>query len=196
MEFIIATNNMGKLKDFENILSKCGHTAISLKQAGISVEPEENGTTFAENAYIKAKAVYDIAKKPVIADDSGLVVDALNGEPGVYSARYGGEGLSDYDRCMYLLNNMKDIPEEKRGGAFKSSLCAIISDNVKFEAEGEIRGKILFEVKGENGFGYDPLFYVDEFGKTFGELSLEEKNKISHRFRALESLVAISNFPK
>ncbi len=196
MEFIIATNNMGKLKDFETILSKCGHTAISLKQAGILVNPEENGSTFKENAYIKAKAVYDIAKKPVIADDSGLSVDALSGAPGVYSARYGGEGLSDYDRCIYLLNNMKDIPEDKRGGAFKSSLCAIISDDVKFEAEGEIRGKILFEIKGENGFGYDPLFYVDEYKKTFGELSLEEKNKISHRFRALESLIDIPNFPK
>lgn len=189
MEFIIATNNNGKLKDFKKILSQYGHTAISLKEAGICASPEENGKTFSENAYIKAKAIYDIAKKPVIADDSGLSVDALSGEPGIYSARYGGEGLTDYDRCVYLLNNLKDIPQENRGGAFKCALCAIISDTLKYEAEGEVRGTILTELKGENGFGYDPLFYVDEFKKTFGELSLEEKNLISHRFRALKALV-------
>ena len=140
MEFIIATNNKGKLKDFNKILEKEGHKAISLKEAGVSVNPEETGTTFAENAYIKAKAVYDIVKKPVIADDSGLSVDALNGEPGVYSARYGGEGLTDYDRCIYLLDNIKDVPEKMRGAAFKCALCAIMSDGEVVEAEGEVRG--------------------------------------------------------
>ncbi len=189
MEFIIATNNQGKLKDFNKILEKEGHKAISLKEAGICVNPEETGTTFQENAYIKAKAVYDIVKKPVIADDSGLSVDALNGAPGVYSARYGGEGLTDYDRCIYLLDNIKDVPQKNRGAAFKCALCAIISDDEILYAEGEVRGTLLKELKGENGFGYDPMFYVEKYGKTFGELSLSEKNEISHRFRALHSLV-------
>ena len=191
MEFIIATNNKGKLKEFNTILKELGHHAISLKEAGISVNPEENGTTFAENAYIKAKAVYDLAKSPVIADDSGLAVDALSGAPGVYSARYGGEGLTDYDRCVYLLDNIKDVPEEKRGAAFKCSLCAIISDDVRLEAEGEVRGRLLNEIKGDNGFGYDPIFFVEEYNKTFGELSEEEKNLISHRFRAIKALSEI-----
>lgn len=188
MEFIIATNNQGKLKDFNKILGKAGHRAVSLKEKGIEVNPEENGSSFAENAFIKAKAVYDIAKLPVIADDSGLAVDALNGAPGVYSARYGGEGLTDRERCLYLLKNMENIPEEKRGAAFKCSLCAIISENEIYNAEGEIRGRILTELKGENGFGYDPLFFVPEYKKTFGELSHEEKNLISHRFNAITAL--------
>ena len=191
MEFIIATNNKGKLKEFNTILKELGHNAISLKEAGISVDPEENGTTFKENAYIKAKAVYDLAKAPVIADDSGLSVDALSGAPGVYSARYGGEGLTDYDRCVFLLENIKDVPEGKRGAAFKCSLCAIISDDIKLEAEGEVRGRLLTEIKGDNGFGYDPIFFVDEFNKTFGELSESEKNLISHRFRAITALAKI-----
>jgi len=188
MEFIIATNNPGKLKDFNKIFENIGHHAISLKEAGICADPDETGKTFAENAYIKARAIYDIAKAPVIADDSGLAVDALNGEPGVYSARYGGGNLSDREKCLLLLENMKNVPEKDRGAAFKCALCAIISDDEIYEAEGEVRGTILYELKGENGFGYDPLFCVSEYNKTFGELSLEEKNCISHRFRAIRAL--------
>lgn len=188
MEFIIATNNKGKLKDFNKILEKYGHIAISLSDAGISVDPEETGETYAENAYIKAKAVYDIAKKPVIADDSGLSVDALGGEPGVYSARYGGPGLTDEERCFVVIEKTKDIPEEKRDAAFVCTLCAILSDDEILYSEGKVEGTILDELRGSNGFGYDPIFYVSKFDKTYAELTPDEKNSESHRFRAISAL--------
>lgn len=186
MKFVIATGNPGKVKDFNLILSLMGHEAVSLKEMGIECDIEETGETFKENSYIKAKAIYDMIKLPTIADDSGLCVDALHGAPGVYSARYGGEGLDDHGRCLKLLEEMKD--EKNRKAWFKSAICCILSDDIKIEVEGECEGTLLYEVTGENGFGYDPLFYVEKFKKTFGEVSKEEKNEISHRRKAMDKL--------
>lgn len=186
MKFVIATGNPGKVKDFNLILSLMGHEAVSLKEMGIECDVEETGTTFKENSYIKAKAIYDMVKLPTIADDSGLCVEALGGAPGVYSARYGGEGLDDHGRCIKLLEEMKD--EKNRRAWFKSAICCILNDDIKIEVEGECEGTLLYEITGENGFGYDPLFYVEKFKKTFGEVSKEEKNEISHRRKAMDKL--------
>ena len=187
MKFVIATGNPGKVKDFNLLLSRLGHEAVSLKYLNINADIEETGETFKENAYIKAKTIYDIVKIPTIADDSGLCVDALNGRPGVYSARYGGEGLSDRDRCIKLLEEMND--KENRDAKFVCSICAIIDEKHIIETSGECKGVLLKEIAGDNGFGYDPLFYVEEFGKTFGEISKEEKNQISHRRKATDKLI-------
>lgn len=186
MKFVIATGNPGKVKDFNLILSLMGHEAVSLKEMGIECDIEETGTTFKENSYIKAKAIYDMVKLPTIADDSGLCVDALNGAPGVYSARFGGEGLTDHDRCLKLLKVMKD--KSDRTARFKSAICCILNDDLIIEVEGECEGTLLHEIAGENGFGYDPLFYVEKYKKTFGEISKEEKNEISHRRKAMDKL--------
>lgn len=186
MKFVIATGNPGKVKDFNLILSMMGHEAVSLKDMGVLCDVEETGTTFKENSYIKAKAIYDIVKLPTIADDSGLCVDALNGAPGVYSARYGGEGLDDRGRCLKLLEAMEN--EENRRACFKSAICCILNDDTVIEVEGECEGVLLKEIVGDNGFGYDPMFYVDKFKKTFGEISKEEKNEISHRRKAMDKL--------
>lgn len=188
MKFIIASNNPGKIRDFNNILTILGHEAVSLKEAGIVCDPEENGTTFAENAYAKAKAIFDICRQPVIADDSGLSVYALDGEPGVFSARYGGDGLDDKERCFLLMKNTEHLKEEEKDASFHCALCCILSDGEVLTAEGEIKGKIINELRGENGFGYDPMFYSYELEKTFGEAVDEEKNGISHRARALKIL--------
>lgn len=187
MKFVIATGNAGKVKDFNLLLNNLGHEAVSLKDLGINIDIEETGETFKENAYIKAKTIYDIVKLPTIADDSGLCVDALNGAPGVYSARYGGEGLSDYERCIKLLETMKN--EEKRSAKFVCAMCLIMDENNVIEVSGECEGTLLGEIAGTNGFGYDPLFYVDKFGKTFGEISKEQKNEISHRRKAIDALM-------
>ncbi|MBR4892874.1 MAG: XTP/dITP diphosphatase [Clostridia bacterium] len=186
MKFVIATNNSGKVKDFNLILSLMGHEAVSLKDMNIEIDVEETGTTFKENSYIKAKAIYDYVKMPTIADDSGLCVDALDGAPGVYSARYGGEGLDDHGRCLKLLEEMKD--KENRKARFKSAICCILDDFTVIETEGECEGTLLCEIVGENGFGYDPMFYVEKYKKTFGEVSKEEKNEISHRRKAMNKL--------
>ncbi len=186
MKFVIATGNPGKVKDFNVILSLMGHEAVSLKDMGVSCDVEETGTTFKENSYIKAKAIYDIVKLPTIADDSGLCVEALGGAPGVYSARYGGEGLDDHGRCLKLLEAMEN--EENRKAYFKSAICCILDDDTVIEVEGECEGVLLRKIIGENGFGYDPMFYVEKFQKTFGEISKEEKNEISHRRKAMDKL--------
>ncbi len=186
MKFVIATGNPGKVKDFNLILSLMGHEAVSLKDMCLSCDVEETGTTFKENSYIKAKAIYDLVKLPTIADDSGLCVEALGGAPGVYSARYGGEGLDDHGRCLKLLEAMEN--EENRKAYFKSAICCILNDDTVIEVEGECEGILLREIAGENGFGYDPMFYVEKFQKTFGEISKEEKNEISHRRKAMDKL--------
>lgn len=187
MKFVIATGNPGKVKDFDLLLGKVGHEAVSLKELDINIDVEETGTTFRENAYIKAKAIYDIVKLPTIADDSGLCVDALDGAPGVYSARYGGEGLDDHGRCLKLLEAMEGKTE--RNARFVSAICAVIDEDNIIEVSGECEGTLLNEIAGDNGFGYDPLFYVEKFQKTFGEISKEEKNQISHRKKAMDELI-------
>ncbi len=178
----MATNNQNKLREAREIFSPLGIEILSQKDAGVSVNPEENGQTFAENAFIKAKAVYELVKLPVIADDSGLCVDALNGAPGVYSARYAPEGLL----CETLLKNMQEIPADQRTAKFVTAVAFIEKDGKKVILEGECHGTIGFEKRGTNGFGYDPVFMYGE--KSFAELSAEEKNAVSHRGQAFRKL--------
>ena len=185
MKFVLATNNPGKLKEMAEILGQLGVEVVGLKDLGIAIEVEETGTTFAENAMLKAKAVCEAAKLPAIADDSGLCVDALNGAPGVYSARYGGEGLDDKSRYMLLLQNLRG--QTTRAAHFACAIACAFPNGDELTAEGICPGTIAFAPMGEGGFGYDPVFFVPEFRKTFGQLSAEEKNQISHRGKALAS---------
>lgn len=177
--FVIATHNQNKVKEFGRILAPMN---ISVTTAPLD-EVEETGTTFAENAFLKADAACRQTGMPAVADDSGLMVDALGGAPGVYSARYAGENATDRDRIEKLLENLKDVPAEKRTGKFVSAICCVFPDGRRMEAQGECRGMIAFAPRGNGGFGYDPIFLVN--GKTFGELSPQEKDSVSHRGRAL-----------
>ena len=184
MKLVLASKNQHKLVELQTILGQMGLEVVLESEIGIDVDVEETGVTFAENAMLKAKAVMEASGMAAIADDSGLVVDALNGEPGVYSARYGGRP-TDLDRTMLLLEKMKDIPEEKRTGRFVSAIACVLPDGSAVTAEGVCEGRILFELRGTGGFGYDPVFYVPQLGKTFAEAGAEEKNAISHRGNAL-----------
>lgn len=187
MKFIIATNNPKKLIELERILKPLGIEAVSAKEAGVILDDvEETGTTFAENAFLKADAAYQKTGMPAVADDSGLSVDALDGKPGVYSARYAGENATDKDRYTKLLDEMKNIPEEKRNAHFTSSICCILQDGTKIQAEGRCDGKIAFEPLGDSGFGYDPVFMYGD--KSYAQLTSDEKDKISHRGKALRML--------
>lgn len=186
MKFVIATNNPGKLREFLDILEEFGHKAISLKELGVEKEVEETGQTFCENAFIKASAVANWTGLPAIADDSGLMVEALGGEPGVYSARYCGYHGDDDANNRKLLEKMDGITD--RRAKFVSAVCAVYPDGRVLEAEGECAGEILSAPKGDGGFGYDPLFYVPELGKTFAQMDKNEKNKVSHRKKALMEL--------
>jgi XTP/dITP diphosphohydrolase len=152
-------------------------------------EIEENGKTFAENAFIKARAAFQRTKIMPLADDSGLEVDALHGAPGIFSARYAGEPKDDERNIKKLLNELKDVPEEKRTARFRCSLAVITPDGQEQLLEGTVEGRILKEKKGKGGFGYDPVFYLPEFGKTMAELPMEVKNSISHRARAFQQLI-------
>ncbi|MBE6966302.1 MAG: XTP/dITP diphosphatase [Ruminococcaceae bacterium] len=186
MEFIIATNNKKKLREMGAILEKLGVRALSLAEAGIESDAEETGTTFEENSRIKALAAMRVAKLPAIADDSGLEVDALGGEPGVYSARYGGDKCrDDVERYEYLLENMKNVPDGKRQARFVSVITCVFPDGREISARGEIEGEILREPHGEGGFGYDPIFFVPDEGMTTAEMTQERKNEISHRAKSL-----------
>ncbi len=192
MKIVLASNNAHKLKELRAILETLGMDVISQKEAGVSIEPVENGLTFEENSYIKAKTIMDACGLPTIADDSGLMVDALNGEPGIYSARFGGEACqTDKDRLMYLLSRMEEVEEAERGAKFVSVITLLHPDGSKIFARGECPGRILRAPMGENGFGYDPVFYVPEAGCTFAQLKEEEKNAISHRARALQAFAQI-----
>ena len=187
MKFVLATHNPGKLKEMGDILARFGVEVVSPKDLGITVDVEETGATFAENAMLKAKAICAAAKLPAIADDSGLCVDALNGGPGVYSARYGGEGLDDKGRYMLLLNSMRGQPT--RAAHFACAIACVFPNGDELTAEGRCDGTIAFAPMGEGGFGYDPVFFVPELKKTFGQLTAEEKSAISHRGRALAVFV-------
>ena len=185
MKVILASQNQHKLVELSNILSKLGFEIALESEYGLHVEVEETGTTFEENSLLKAEAVMKASGLPVLADDSGLMVDALDGAPGVYSARYGHKS-SDQERTAYLLENMKDVPEGKRGAKFICVITCLWPDGRKIVARGECPGVITREVHGENGFGYDPVFYLPELGMTYAELPSEQKNAISHRARALQ----------
>ena len=180
-KLVMATNNANKLREAREILSPLGIEVLSQREAGANCDPEENGKTFAENALIKARAVYEAVKLPTIADDSGLCVDAMDGRPGVYSSRYAPEG----QHCAKLLEEMKDVPDGRRGAAFRCTI-AYIDENGHDTVSGDCKGAIGHEQRGTNGFGYDPVFMVGD--RTMAELSTEEKNRISHRGAALREL--------
>ena len=184
-KFVLATHNPGKLREMSAILAELGVEVVSPKELGITVDVEETGTTFAENAMLKARAICAAAGLPAIADDSGLCVDALNGAPGVYSARYGGPGLDDVGRYKLLLENLRG--QLDRRGKFVSAICCCFPNGDKVEARGECPGTIAYAPKGEGGFGYDPVFFIPGLKKTFAELTAEEKNAISHRGNALKA---------
>lgn len=183
MKLIIATQNSGKVREFKRILEPLGVTVLSAGEAGIHTDVEETGKTFAENARIKARAVMELSGLPAIADDSGLCVDALGGAPGVYSARYAGEDATDDDRIAKLLSELQDVPEGRRDAHFVSAICCAFPDGSELCAEGICNGVIGHEKRGENGFGYDPVFYTEQ--GSFSELTAEQKDAISHRGRAL-----------
>ena len=191
MKVVLASNNQNKLREMKAILSPLGWEILSQSEAGVHVEPEENGVSFEENSFIKAQAVMEAAGLPAIADDSGIEVDALGGEPGVYSARYGGDACGDDKaRNRLLVKNMDAVPEGKRTAQFVSVITMVSPDGSKVVARGELPGEILREEKGEGGFGYDPLFYIPGEGCTMAELTAERKNEISHRAVALQKFVA------
>lgn len=187
-KIIIASNNAHKVNEIKNILKEFPYEVVSLKEAGIDVEIEENGKIFEENAYIKAKTILDLTGQAVLADDSGLEVDALGGEPGVLSARYSGVHGDDKANNRKLLEKLKDVPEEKRTARFVCAMVLLTPDGHRIDARGTVEGVIGYEEKGNNGFGYDPLFNIPEIHKTFAQLTEEEKNSISHRGNALKEL--------
>ena len=188
MKFVLATQNPKKLTEMSAILSDLGVEVVSEADLGVKIEVEETGETFAENSLLKARAVMEATKLPAIADDSGLCVDALNGGPGVYSARYAGEGHDDAANNAKLLDALRDVPDEKRTARFCTSVALIRKGMPAVTANGSVEGRILRSSQGENGFGYDPLFYYEPLKKSFAQLTPEEKNSVSHRRRALESL--------
>ena len=187
-KFVLATHNPGKLKEMSSILSRFGVEVVSPKELGITVAVEETGTTFAENAMLKAKTICAAVGLPAIADDSGLFVDALNGGPGVYSARYGGEGLDDKGRYTLLLNSMRG--QATRAAHFTCSIACAFPNGDTLTAEGQVQGTIAFAPMGEGGFGYDPVFFYPPLAKPFGQLTAEEKSTISHRGQALKEFSA------
>jgi len=192
MKFVLATANPGKVKEMREILSELGIDIITRNDLGIDIEVEETGTTFLENATIKAEAICAASRLPAIADDSGLMVDALGGEPGVYSSSYGGEDLTAEKRCDYLLSKMKNM--EQRGAKFVCTIVCCYPDGTKIAATGECLGEIDTKPHGSGGFGYDPVFRLfrpDGTDKTMAELSAEEKNLISHRGKALRNFVEL-----
>lgn len=183
MKLVLASKNPKKLKEMREILSQFDIEVCLQSEVGIDIDVEETGTTFEENSMLKAKAVMEASGLPAIADDSGLCVDALGGAPGVYSARYGGEGLDDIGRYRLLLENMRGMGP--RTAKFVSVITCYFSDGEVLTARGECPGTIAFAPQGDNGFGYDPIFWLPSLKKTFAQLSAEEKNSISHRGRAL-----------
>ncbi len=181
--YVIATNNAHKLDEIRAILENDSRRFLSMKEAGIHTDPEENGTTFEENALIKARAACLASGLPALADDSGLEVDALGGAPGIRSARYCAG--SDQDRVDFLLSNLAAVPEDERGAQFVSAIACVYPDGTEFALRGICRGVILTENHGSGGFGYDPVFFVPEEGQTFASMPQERKNAISHRANSL-----------
>ncbi len=195
MQMIAATKNKGKIREIENIFGKLGIEVVSAEDAGIDVEVEETGSSFIENSLIKARSIAMFCDSIVLADDSGLCVDALGGRPGIYSARYAGEGASDSEKVAKLLEEMKGVTE--RSAMFVTAAAVVFPDGREVTAMGEVRGYILDAPEGNNGFGYDPVFYSREIGKSFAMATDEEKNSVSHRSRALRALYEkIKDFPE
>lgn len=185
MKFVLASRNPGKLKEMQAILGGLGVEVALQSDLGLSVDVEETGTTFAENALLKAEAVCAASGLPAIADDSGLCVDALQGAPGVYTARYGGPGLDDAGRCRLLLQNMHGL--SPRTCRFETAIACVFPDGTVLTAQGRCDGTVAYAPMGTDGFGYDPVFFVPKRKKTFAQLTAEEKNAISHRGQALRA---------
>lgn len=185
MRIVFATGNEGKMREIRDILVGMETEILSMKEAGLSTDAEETGTTFEENAIIKAKAIAELTDDIVLADDSGLEVDYLNKEPGIYSARYLGEDTSYDIKNQAILDRLEGVPKEKRTARFVCAIAAVLPNKEVLVVRETIEGYIGFQIAGCHGFGYDPIFYVDEFGCSTAELTEEEKNVISHRGKAL-----------
>ena len=183
-KIVFATGNEGKMREVRLILQDLGFPVLSMKEAGVSLDIEENGTTFAD----KARAVWEKTGGIVLADDSGLVVDYLGGEPGVYSARYLGEDTSYEIKNQAIIDRLADAKEEERTARFVSAIAAVLPDGSELVTEGTVEGLIAHEPAGNGGFGYDPIFYLPEYGVTSAEIPIEKKNEISHRGKALEAM--------
>lgn len=190
MKLVVATNNQGKVKEFRQLLEPLGFEPVSLKDEGIVIDVAEDGETFAENAHIKAQAVYEICRCPVLADDSGLEIEFLGGAPGIYSARYAGEDATDADRCNKILSELDGVDVSMRSARFACALYCIMDDETEYSVLGTMNGFIGTEPMGDNGFGYDPIFMIDE-ETSVAMISDEEKNRISHRAEAMKKLAEI-----
>lgn len=190
-KIIFATGNQGKMREIQQIMADMDVEVVSMKEAGIFTDIEENGTTFEENALIKARAIAGKANAIVLADDSGLEIDFLDKAPGVLSARYLGEDTPYEVKNAHILELLKDVQQNERSARFVCSIAAVFPDGREFTTYATIEGEIALKSAGENGFGYDPIFFVPEFGKTTAELTAEEKNKISHRGKALTMMKEI-----
>ena len=187
-KIIFATGNKDKMREIREIMADCDVEITSMKEAGIDVDIVEDGTTFEENALIKARAIAVHTDAIVLADDSGLEIDALNKEPGVYSARYMGEDTDYHIKNHSLIQRLEGVPDEQRTARFVCAIAMAAPDGTVKTVQGTMEGRIGYEEKGENGFGYDPIFFLPEYGCTSAELSMEEKNKISHRGKALRAI--------
>ena len=185
---VFATGNAGKMREIRMIMEDMGMEIFSMKEIGVNPDIVEDGATFTENAVIKAKAVAALTDAIVLADDSGLEIGALNKEPGIYSARYMGEDTSYRIKNANLIERLEGVPEEKRTARFVCAIAAVLPDGELLTTLGTVEGRIGYEEKGENGFGYDPIFFLPEFGCTSAELTDEQKNEISHRGKALRAM--------
>ena len=187
MKVVLASKNKHKLVEISKITQQFDMELVLQSELGIDIDVEETGTTFEENSLLKAKAVMEATGLPALADDSGIAVDALNGEPGVYSARYGfDDSLDDWGRLLLLLKNTEHVPDGQRQAQFVCVITMVTPDGKTIQARGEIHGELLREPRGENGFGYDPIFYYPPAGKSTAEMSPEDKNEVSHRGNALK----------
>ena len=187
MKVVLASKNMHKLVEISKITEKFGFDLVLQSELGVDIDVEETGTTFEENSFIKAEAVMKATGLPALADDSGIAVDALNGEPGIYSARYGfDDSLDDWGRLLLLLKNTEHVPDGQRQAQFVCVITMVTPEGQTIQARGEIHGELLREPRGENGFGYDPIFYYPPFGMSTAEMSPEDKNQVSHRGNALK----------
>ncbi len=187
-KIVFATGNAGKMREIRMILADADVEVLFMKDAGIDPDIVENGSTFAENALIKARACAKLTGMMALADDSGLVVDYLNGEPGIYSARYMGENTSYHIKNHNLIERLDGVPDEKRTARFVCAIAAVLPDGTELVTEGTMEGRIGYEEKGENGFGFDPVFYVPEYGLTSAQMDAEQKNAASHRGKALRKM--------
>jgi len=185
---LLGSSNAGKLREMRQLLSGLPYRVVGPADVGLRDAPEETGTTFMENAILKARHYADKSGLLAVADDSGLSVDALGGGPGLYSSRFGGEGATDHERNRLLLERLKGIPPERRGARFTSAVAAARDGRVLFQAEESVEGRIVEEPTGPNGFGYDPVFFYPPFGSTFGEVSGPEKDRVSHRGKSFARL--------